>query len=373
VKSVVVVGTGVAGTTTATTLRQHGYDGTLVLVGDEPLPPYRRTALSKDVLSGAKGVEQVLLKPDAWWRDNEVQLVTGTRVTDVRPGAVELSGTVLPADAVVLATGATPRELPQLPDAVTVRSAADADLVRLRLTPGARVVVVGAGFLGLEVASAAVDLGCEVTVLEAAPLPLGRVLPPVVAELLAQRYRATGLDLRLGVTPITLQHECSRADLVVTAIGTVPATALAAQAGAAVRDGVLVDRFGRTSLPGLLAAGDVAAVVDPLPGSPRRHEHWHAAMTQGAAVARGLLGVGDGWDEVPWAWSQHLGVDLQVCGRLGTDVRLEGDPGGPLVAVLSDQGRLTGAITVDSSPQMRDLRRLVAEEAQLDEVDATSR
>jgi NADPH-dependent 2,4-dienoyl-CoA reductase/sulfur reductase-like enzyme len=194
-----------------------------------------------------------------------------------------------------------------------------------------------------------------------------------VAEALVRRYRATGLDLRLGVSPITLLHECLQADLVVTATGSVPAPGLAAQAGAAVRDGVLVDRFGQSSLPGLFAAGDVAAVVNPLPGSPRRHEHWHAAMTQGAAVARGLLGLGDGWDEVPWAWSQHLGVDLQVCGVLGDDVRLEGDLDGSFCALLSRDGRLTGAVTVDSTPAMRDLRRLVAEEAHLDEVEATSR
>jgi 3-phenylpropionate/trans-cinnamate dioxygenase ferredoxin reductase subunit len=367
VKTVVVVGTGVAGATTAATLRQHGYDGRLVLVGDEPLPPYRRTALSKDVLAGTKEVEQTLLKPATWWDDHAVELLTGTTVTAVTQGRVELDGTALRADAVVLATGGRARVLPTLPDALTLRTSDDVDRLLPRLLPDACVVVVGAGFLGLEVATAALAHGCRVTVLEAAPLPLTRVLPAVLAEALVGRYRSQGLDLRLSVRPGELARVTASADVVVTAVGQLPRTELAEAAGAAVRDGVVTDRCGQTSLPGLWAVGDVAALVDRT-GVARRHEHWQSAMTQGTAVGRALLGLGDGWDEVPWAWSQHLGVDLQVCGEPGTDVRLEGSLDGAFVAVLSRAGRLTGAVTVDRTAVMRDLRRLVAEDAQLEDV-----
>jgi NADPH-dependent 2,4-dienoyl-CoA reductase/sulfur reductase-like enzyme len=373
VKTVVVVGTGVAGTSTAAALRSHGYDGRLVLVGDEPLPPYRRTALTKDVIAGRKAVEDVLLKPATWWQEQDVELLTGTTVTALRPGAVELDGAALPADEVVLATGGRARALPGL-DGIAVRTAADVDGLLPRLVPGARVLVVGAGLVGLEVAGAALARGGEVVVLEAAPLPLLRVLPPVAAQALLDRYRAAGLDIRLGTGLPELEAARRVADVAVLAIGQEPVTELAEAAGARVRDGVVVDRFGRSWLPGLWAAGDCAAFPDQR-GSHRRQEHWHAAMSQGAAVGAALMGAGDGWAEVPWAFSQHLGVDLQVCGDADAsdDIRVEGSLDGSFAVLRSRAGRLTGAVTVDRTPAMRDLRRLVSEDGHLDEVEASSR
>lgn len=353
-RSVVVVGTGVAGLTTAATLRRRGYDGRLVLVGDEPLPPYRRTALSKEVLAGT---EVPLLKPETWYADQQVELITGTAVTALRPGAVELDGTALAADAVVLATGGRARELPGTRDAVTVRTAADVTRLRAALVPGARVTVVGAGVLGLEVAGAALTRGCEVTVVEAAPRPLGRLLPPVVGEALARRYRTAGVDLRLGGTDLPAT------DLVVAAVGQHPETALAEAAGAAVRDGVIVDRCGQTSLPGVWAAGDCAAFPDRVTGLPARQEHWQAATSQGTAVAAALLGDPTGWAELPWAWSRHLGLDLQVCGApsAADEWAVDGDLDGAFALVTSRAGQLTGAVTVDATPRMRGLRAAVAE------------
>lgn len=359
-RSVVVVGTGVAGLTVAATLRQQGYDGRLVLVGEEALPPYRRTALSKDVLSGAKAPEQVLLKPTTWYDDQQVELLTGTTVTGLRPGGVELDGRALDADAVVLATGGRARALPDLPEAIAARTAADVAALAPRLTPGTRVSVVGAGFLGLEVAGAALGLGCRVSVVEAAPLPLGRVLPKVVGEALAQRYRSAGVDLHLGTTALP------EADVVLAAVGQRPETSLAEQAGAAVRDGVVVDRCGQTSLPGVWAVGDCAAFPHRLTGVPARQEHWQAAMTQGTAVGKALLGDSTGWAELPWAWSSHLGLDLQVCGepRAADDWVVVGDTEGAFVLVTAQDGRLTGGVTVDATPRMRTLRTLLVEQPQ---------
>jgi len=324
-------------------------------------------------MSGRKAVSEVLLKPDAWWADNAVELLTGATVSAVRPGAVELDGTSLPADAVVLATGGRARTLPEL-GALSVRTAADVGGLLPRLVPGARVLVVGAGLVGLELAGAALGHGCEVVVLEAAPLPLLRLLPSVAAQALLARYRAAGVDLRLSVRPDELAQMTASADVVITAVGQEPVTELAEAAGARVRDGVFVDRFGRSWLPGLWAAGDCAAFPDQR-GAHRRQEHWHAAMSQGTAVGAALVGAGDGWAEVPWAWSQHLGVELQVCGDAdpSDDVRVEGSLDGSFVVLRSRDGRLTGAVTVDRTPAMRDLRRLVAEEGHLDEVEASSR
>jgi NADPH-dependent 2,4-dienoyl-CoA reductase/sulfur reductase-like enzyme len=186
------------------------------------------------------------------------------------------------------------------------------------------------------------------------------VLPPVVGEALARRYRAAGLDLRLGTTGLP------DADVVVTAVGQLPETGLVERAGAQVADGVVVDRCGRTSLPGVWAAGDAAAFPHRLTGAPQRAEHWQAAMSQGTAVGRALLGEGTGWAELPWAWSSHLGLDLQVCGEpcAADDWVVHGDLDGAFSLVTSRAGRLTGAVTIDRTPDMRALRRLVAEEPQ---------
>lgn len=365
-----MVGTGVAGTTTATTLRQQGYDGRLVLVGDEPHLPYRRTALSKEVLQGGKQLDGVQLKPGTWWTEQQVEVLTGSTVTALSPGAVHVDGTALRTDAVVLATGGRARPLGQAPGAALLRTAEDAAALRPRLQPGARVLVVGAGFLGAEVAASAVGLGCEVTVLEAASAPLARVLPPVLGALYADLHRGRGVDLRLGVglaatgpgTATDTAGATHPVDVLVVAVGQQPRTGLARAAGAAVRDGVLVDGCGRTSLPGVWAAGDAAAFPDRVTGLPRRLEHWHAAMTQGAAVARDLLGAPAPWTELPWAWSSQFGVDLQVCGdpRPGDDLVLRGSvASGAVTAVLARSGRLSGAVTVDRAADMRALRRLL--------------
>lgn len=367
-----MVGTGIAGTTAAATLRQLGYDGRLVLVGSEPQAPYRRTALSKEVLEGAADVDGVRLRAPGWYAEQQVELLTGTAVTQLVPGAVSLEGAALPCDAVVLATGGQPRELSSAPGAHLLRTAEDVLALRPQLLPGRRVLVVGAGFLGAEVAAAAATRGCAVTVLEAAPSPLHRVLPAALGGMYTDLHRAHGVDLRPGrglaavaADQVTDTRGTSYdTDLLVVAAGQLPDTRLARTAGAQVVDGIVVDGHGRTSLPGVWAAGDAAAFPDRVTGVPRRLEHWQAAMTQGAAVARDLLSTGDRWTELPWCWSTQFGVDLQVCGdpRRTDDVVLRGDPSdGAVTAVFARDGRLSGAVTVDRRADMRVLRRLVVE------------
>jgi 3-phenylpropionate/trans-cinnamate dioxygenase ferredoxin reductase subunit len=373
VKTVVIVGTGVAGTTAAATLRAEGYDGRLVLLGSEPEAPYRRPALSKDVLRGARTTDPIRIKPVAWYADHEVELITGVTATelDVAGRTVTVDGVALGWDAVVLATGGRPRLLPGSDGAHVVRTAADVERLRAALRPGADLVVVGAGFLGAEVAATARSLDCGVTVLEAAPLPLGRLLPPSVAQWYLQLHRDRGVAVHTGtgVREVTADRVVGsdgtvyRADAVVVAIGMQPETALAERAGLTVDGGIVVDALGATSAPGVWAAGDVAAFPDPVTGRPRHREHWQSAVTQGTAVARNLLGAGAPWSEVAWCWSDQHGVNLQVCGepRADDDMATRGSVAdGSFTALFSRDGTLTGAIGVARPADIRTLRGLLA-------------
>lgn len=382
-RTVVVVGTGVAGTTAAATLRVEGYDGRVVLVGGEPHAPYRRPALSKEVLRGDKTAEQVRIKPEQWFADNTVELVTGTTVTDVDAGAgtIALSdGSRLAYDALLLATGGRPRTLPATAglgpeDGVHVlRSAHDVTALQTALAPGASLLVVGAGFLGAEVAASARTMGCDVTVLEAAPAPLGRVLPTALAGFYTALHRDRGVDLRTGVGLASVERAGERlrvtgtdgtsfgVDAVLVAVGMTPATELARAAGATIGDGIVVDGSGATSVPGIWAAGDAAAFPDRVTGAPRRLEHWQSAMTQGTTVGRSIAGTTSAWTEVPWCWSDQYGVNLQVCGNpsASDEMALRGKiASGCFTAVFARGGALTGAVTVDRSADMRALRKLL--------------
>jgi NADPH-dependent 2,4-dienoyl-CoA reductase/sulfur reductase-like enzyme len=373
VKTIVVVGTGVAGTTAAATLRAEGYDGRLVLLGSEPEAPYRRPALSKEVLRGDRTLAQVRLKPEAWYAEHQVELLTGTTVTelDVAGRTVAVDGGRLGWDAVLLATGGRPRALAGADGVHVLRTAADTAALQPALRPGDHLLVVGAGFLGAEVAATARSLACEVTLLEAAPAPLGRLLPPAVAQVYTDLHRSRGVDLRTGIgvhavagnrvvgSDGTVWH----ADAVVVAVGMDPETTVAERAGLAVDGGIVVDARGATSAPGVWAAGDVAAYPDPSTGRPRRREHWQSAMSQGAAAARNMLGTGASWAEVPWCWSDQYGVNLQVCGdpHPDDDMAVRGSlDSGSFTALFARDGVLTGAIGVDRAADMRTMRRLLA-------------
>jgi 3-phenylpropionate/trans-cinnamate dioxygenase ferredoxin reductase subunit len=377
VKTVVVVGTGVAGTTAAVTLRLQGYDGRLVLIGAEPEDPYRRPALSKEVLRGDRTTEQVRIKPEGWYAEHQVELLTGTTVTelDVAQRTVTVDGARLGWDAVVLATGGRPRTLPGTDGAHVVRTAADVATLRSLLGPGARLLVVGAGFLGAEVAATACGIGCDVTMVEAAATPLGRLLPPAVAQAYVEMHRSRGVDVRTGVGVHSVERHgaavrahCTdgsvwAGEAVVVAVGMDPDTALAERAGLAVDGGIVVDARGATAAPGVWAAGDAAAFPDPATGRPRRREHWQSAMNQGLAVGRNLLGADTPWAEVPWCWSDQHGVNIQVCGDPAPDDELsvQGElGGGPFTALFRRNGVPTGAIAFDRPADIRALRKDLA-------------
>jgi NADPH-dependent 2,4-dienoyl-CoA reductase/sulfur reductase-like enzyme len=287
----------------------------------------------------------VLLRPDGYWDECGIELRLGARVPAVDVDAW---------DAVVLATGARARALP---GALTLRTHADAERLRDELLPGRRLAVVGAGFLGAEVASTAVGLGLSVTVVEAAAAPLERVLGPEVGLLLAARQRAHGVDLRLGVGVdrvlpdgvALLDGSFVAADVVVAAIG-------------AEVDAVETDASGRTGRPGLYACGDVASWWRPSLGRRLRVEHWTSASGQGAAVARAILGEAEPYDEPPYFWSDQFGLRLQHVGHAGrwAAVELEGGGDSFVARYLDVDGRTLAALAANRQGEVAVLRRELA-------------
>ncbi|WP_344263551.1 NAD(P)/FAD-dependent oxidoreductase [Streptomyces sodiiphilus] len=377
----VIVGAGVAGATAARTLRSAGFDGRVVLIGDEPEHPYRRPPLSKDVLLGRTAPERTRLWPPEHWAGHRIELRTGTRAVRLDTGRrlVGLAdGSELAYDRLLLATGGRARRLPAaegLEGVHTLRTLADAARLRAALVPGTRVLVVGGGLIGAEVAATARTLGCPVTVLEPEPYPLARVLPPPVARLFASLHRRQGVDLRTGIALERLKRTDHgafvatgtdgrrwTADVVVVAIGMRPCTALADAAGLTTGDGIVVNEHAGTSAPGVFAAGDVASRPNPLLGGRYRAEHWQAAQEQGAAAAHAMLGRPARPPRVPWCWSDQYGVNLQICGwpEAGDDIRFDGDPDGmDFTAAFHRGGLMTGAVSVNRPKEMRALRERV--------------
>jgi 3-phenylpropionate/trans-cinnamate dioxygenase ferredoxin reductase subunit len=383
-RRILVVGGGVAGFSAVRELRERGYDGELTLLSPEGLP-YDRPPLSKGYLLGTEDAQKIRLVPEAWYEEHGVGLVP-ERVSALRPaeGAVELlSGRFLGADRVLLATGSTPRRLgiPGGEAVLTLRTRADADALRAALAPGARVAVVGAGLIGSEVASAAVVLGADATLID----PVVPPLVPAVGRALAERLQ--GMHAERGVrTSVSIPVEITddggtrlvrladgsavEADVVVAGIGVAPETSLAEDSGLAVDDGILVDAAGATSNPGVFAAGDATRLRRPDGTLARRSEHWEAAVRSGQAAAAGILGETPPAFGAPWFWSDRHGVHVEAVGTLDgrqapgsrTVARTaDGTPDGvPQAAfLLAPDGRLLGCAVVDLPLMVRAARRII--------------
>lgn len=324
----VIVGAGIAGSAAAQELRAQGYDGTLTLIGAEPHPPYERPPLSKEYLRGEQ-TDPVLTRPLEWYAENEVDLRLDTRVSALDPSgpAVELDGGErLEADAVLLATGGSPRRLPDAPEegVLYLRTLEDSDRIKKALA-GGRLVIVGAGFIGAEVAASARAKGVDVTMLEMAPVPLQRALGDEVGRIYGQMHRDEGVDLRTeegverietsngGVVVRTTKGDAIEAEAVVVGVGMVPNAELAEAAGLSVSNGVDVDMSCRTSAPGVFACGDVANHDHPLFGRIRV-EHFDNALKMGSHVAGAMLGKREPFDDPHWFWSDQYDVNLQYAG-----------------------------------------------------------
>lgn len=381
---IVIIGAGIAGATAAKTLRKEGYTGTIVVLGGEPALPYRRPAVSKELLAGTAAPARLLIDSADSWRAADIDIRPGTWVDRIEPDRKRIrlaDGTPLNYDRLLLATGARPRTLPgQHPAARTMRSIADADTLRALLFDGGSLLVVGAGLIGCEVAATARGLGVAVTVVHAAPSPLERVVPAVLGAHIHRLHTGHGVAIHNDVTLDRLDHTDSAvtatatdgrqwtASSVLVAIGSVPDTGLAETAGVVIDNGIRVDEHYRTSVPDIYAAGDVANRYVPELGGFERSEHWNSAQSQGAAAARSMLDAAPTAPEVPFGWSTQYGVNLQFAGRIGADDELVirgADTETPAVLALR-AGRLVGAAAIGRPGDMRTARRLIADGAHLD-------
>ncbi|MFJ8950972.1 NAD(P)/FAD-dependent oxidoreductase [Streptomyces sp. NPDC102381] len=377
-RRIVIAGASAAGLAAAETLRREGYDGSIHLVGRELHPPYDRPPLSKQILSGDWDAERATLRPAADLAALDLDLRLGTSAAALSTGTrtVTLSdGTELPYDGLVIATGVHPRKLPQcgLPGVHVLRDMEDAAALRDRLAAGRRLVVVGAGFLGAEVASSASALGARVTLVEPAPLPLAHAVGHDVGTHLAQVHREHGVDLRTGTKVDEFVTEAARvtavrlsdgtlvpADDVLVAIGSEPNTEWLADSGLHLEDGVVCDQY-TAAAPGVYAAGDVARWHHPLFGTSMRVEHRTNAAEQGMAAARNLLRPEQPkpFAPIPYFWSDQHGLKIQAYGHLrGHDEArvVEGalSEGRFLVAYRGGTA-LTGVLAIGMPP--KELRR----------------
>lgn len=381
----VVVGASLAGLRAVEAARRTGFSGPVTLIGVEDRAPYDRPPLSKAFLDGSVADVPPFRTVDELRDDLGVELLLGNPADGLDTAAREVSvdGRPVPYDALVIATGATPRPFPGtgLDGVHTLRTAGDASAIRTALEDGARTVVVGAGFIGSEVASAARKRGLPVTVVEALELPLTRSIGPEAGAVCAELHRAHGTDLRLGAGVAGLDGEAGRvtgvrlsdgstlpADLVVVGTGVAPSTGWLSGSGVPLHEvdgGVLCDATLWTGVPGVYAAGDVAHVVNPLfDDEPMRLEHWTNAAEQGAAAARHALDpeAAVPLAPVPYFWSDWYAHRIQFVGTPRADevhVVDEGPVG--FLALYRRDDRLVGALTVDGQRQIMKYRRKIAD------------
>jgi 3-phenylpropionate/trans-cinnamate dioxygenase ferredoxin reductase subunit len=359
---VLVVGAGLAGSRCAETLRAGGYEGPITLVGDEPHAPYERPALSKEILAGTRSPEDVLLRPPGWWAEQSIELRTGVTVNaiDPRRRTALVAGRELTWDHLVLATGAQPRRLAVVPaSAHVLRTMADALALRSLLLPGQRLVVVGAGLIGAEVASGALALGCEVTLVDAASAPMLQAVGPEVGSVLAERWTARGAMLHLDANIADADaHTLELADgtpipydVLLVAIGAAPVGMPGNGAGE-----IVTDAYGRTAQPRVYACGDVAAF------GRRRVEHWTAAASQGATVARTILGEQTPYADLPYFWSDQFGLRLQMVGdRAGAvSVQLDGGADSFSARYLDSTGKPVAVLLANRGAEVAAARRELA-------------
>ena len=393
-RTVAVVGTSLAGLRAIETLRREGYDGRIVAIGGEAHLPYDRPPLSKELLAGRSEPDDIRLRKQGV-DDLEVDWMLGTRATALDVSARELTlanDERVAFDGVVLATGSTPRLLPNQPALATedgmdglfvLRTLDDALALRTALEAGPKVVVIGAGFIGAEVAATCRERGLDVTVLEALPQPMVRGLGPELGAVIADMHRDHGVDLRTGVGVEAIEGDgrvehvrladggLIAADVVVVGVGVVPDTAWLEGSGLTVENGVVCDET-CLAAPGVVAAGDVARFPNRLfDGEMMRLEHWTNATEQGVHAAQRLLAGDAGTDlafaPVPFVWSDQYDRKIQTVGRVSADADLHVAHGSyaerQFVALFGRDGRIVGALGFNRARQVMQYRRLIAERA----------
>lgn len=343
----IIVGAGHCGGQLAARLRAEGFEGSVVVIGDEPHVPYQRPPLSKQYVAGEVELDRVHLRPAEFYESANVELLLSTRVTAIDRAECSVeqeNGARLGYDKLVLATGARPRELPvpgiNLAGISYLRDLGHAGTIRSSFRPGARLTVVGGGYIGLELAAVAVAKGVSVTVLEMESRLMNRVVAEVISEFYRRLHSEAGVDVRTGARVVAFEGndrvarinleggDTLDADSVVIGVGVVPNVELAAEAGLATGDGILVDEFGQTEDENIYSAGDCTNHPSALYARRMRLESVHNAMAQAKVVAANLCGKRTVYDEVPWFWSDQFDIKLQIAGiSQGFDETvIRGDP-----------------------------------------------
>jgi 3-phenylpropionate/trans-cinnamate dioxygenase ferredoxin reductase subunit len=390
---VAIIGAGQGGFQTASSLRQEGFAGRIVLFGDEPVLPYQRPPLSKSYLAGESGRDELWLRPEAFYEKQRIELALGESVAriDRRGAALRLaSGRDFPCDRIVLATGARNRPLPvpgaDLDGVLGLRGLADADALRQRLAEAREVVVIGAGFIGLEFASVAITAGAAVHIVELTQSPMGRVVSVPVSRFYTEAHRQWGATLSLGTGVARILSERGRvtgvetsdgrrlpADLVLVCIGVVANAELAAAAGLAVANGVVVDETLVTEDPAIWAIGDCASFPTRFAEGRVRLESVQNCVDQARAVAAAIVGKPAPYDKVPWFWSDQRDLKLQIAGLVtGHDAAIvRGEPESRSFSVFCFRGgRLIGVESVSRPADHIAARRILAGEPRLSPEEA---
>jgi 3-phenylpropionate/trans-cinnamate dioxygenase ferredoxin reductase subunit len=385
----VIVGASLAGAKAAETLREEGFDGRVVLIGAEDERPYERPPLSKDYLRGEVGREKVYVHDQSFYAEHDIELRLGRTAVSLDTSSRELAlddGERLRYDRLLVTTGAEPRRLSipgaELDGVLYLRSVQDSDTLRERLDRGGAVVVVGAGWIGAEVAASARQRGLEVTVLDPASVPLERVMGTEVGAIYRDIHTDQGVHMLMGTgveafegdgavervrTSDGRELEC---DFAVVGVGVEPRTRLAAQAGIAVDNGILVDEHLQTSAPDVFAAGDAANVHHPFYGERIRVEHWANALNQGPAAARNMLGQGTAYERLPYFFSDQYDVGMEYSGfaRSWDRVVFRGDPATrEFVAFWLVDDRVVAGMNVNVWDVTDPIKRLISERVAVDD------
>ncbi len=387
-QTLLIIGAGLAGAKAAEAARSRGYEGRIVLVGEESRPPYERPPLSKAVLRGEADTESSRVHDSGYYAENSVELLTGDQVEDLDVGgrrARLAGGDTIGFDTAILATGATPRRL-ELPGASLdgvhyLRTVDDSARLHKAITGAGRVAVIGAGWIGSEVAASARQMGAEVLLVEPSPVPLHRVLGPQVGTMFSQLHADQGVDLRLGVGVSELRGGQSveqvvladgrveTADVVVAGIGVLPRLELAIAAGLTVDNGVVVNENLQTSVPGVYAAGDIASAWHPHYQRHLRVEHWANALNQGAAAGANATGKPEPYTRLPYFFSDQYDLGLEYVGYAAPDdqVVIRGDfAAREFIAFYHREGVVTAAMNVNVWDVVEELRAIIAAALPLD-------
>jgi 3-phenylpropionate/trans-cinnamate dioxygenase ferredoxin reductase component len=389
---VIILGAGQAGAQVAISLRQLGFAGDVVLLGDEPHPPYQRPPLSKGLLTGEMEVERTFIRQPAWYERHGIELCLGARAERIerdRRRLVMADGEQLSYDFLVLCTGTRARRLglpgEHLKGVFYLRTLDESHAIRAAARPGAKAVIIGGGYIGLEAAAGMIKLGCSVTVLEALPRVMSRVVPEPVSDFFAAEHKRRGVRILTGTGVVSLQggatvqqvlctnRDSHDADLALIGVGAAPNDDIAQEAGLPTDNGVVVDDLGRTIDPHIFAAGDVTNHPSHLFARRIRLESVHNAQAQAKAVASAIAGKPAPYREVPWFWSDQYDLKLQIAGIASPDDEhlIRGDPATRAFSCLHlREGRLVAIDAINRPQDFLGGQKLIAQSGPIDHTRA---